>query len=134
LSSIAIRAYWNSQNPESNGSPTKAGTPTNKANGNYQLGIPFNDSRELIMDILKHGAKVEVKTSGFLREAVIQKIAVMQKNINNKSQPHVLRLSVWIMVITLSVGMVKRSNCRKRKNTNTSAAMRIKEFESTIHF
>ena len=29
-------------------------------NGNYQLGIPFNDSRELIMDILKHGAEVEV--------------------------------------------------------------------------
>ena len=46
-------------------------------NGNYQLGIPFNDSRELIMDILKHGAKVEVKTSEFLREAVIQQIAVL---------------------------------------------------------
>jgi proteasome accessory factor C len=29
-------------------------------NGNYQLSIPFNDNRELIMDILKHGVKVEV--------------------------------------------------------------------------
>ena len=29
-------------------------------NGYYQLSIPFNDSRELIMDILKHGAEVEV--------------------------------------------------------------------------
>jgi proteasome accessory factor C len=29
-------------------------------NGKYQLSIPFNDSRELIMDILKHGTKVEV--------------------------------------------------------------------------
>jgi len=28
--------------------------------GNYQLSIPFNDSRKLIMDILKHGAEVEV--------------------------------------------------------------------------
>ena len=48
-------------------------------NGNYQLGIPFNDSRELIMDILKHGAEVEVKAPEFLREAVIQQIAAMQK-------------------------------------------------------
>ena len=48
-------------------------------NGNYQLRIPFNDSRELIMDILKHGAEVEVKTPEFLREAVIQQIAAMQK-------------------------------------------------------
>ena len=48
-------------------------------NGNYQLGIPFNDSHELIMGILKHGAEVEVKTSEFLREAVIQQIAAMQK-------------------------------------------------------
>ncbi len=97
-------ASWNPQNLEPNGLPTKAGIPTNKANGNYQLGIFFNDSRELIMDILKHGAEVEVKTSGFLREAVIQQIAAMQKSIKNKSQPHVLRLSVWIMEITLSVG------------------------------
>ncbi|MFA5922953.1 MAG: hypothetical protein WC856_16970 [Methylococcaceae bacterium] len=29
-------------------------------NGNYLLSIPFNDSREFIMDILKHGAEVEV--------------------------------------------------------------------------
>ena len=40
---------------------------------------PFNDSRELIMDILKHGAEVEVKAPEFLREAVIQQIAAMQK-------------------------------------------------------
>jgi len=31
------------------------------------------------MDILKHGAEVEVKTPEFLREAVIQQIAAMQK-------------------------------------------------------
>jgi proteasome accessory factor C len=48
-------------------------------NGNYQLSIPFNDSRELIMDILKHGAEVEVKAPEFLRVAVIKQIAAMQK-------------------------------------------------------
>jgi len=48
-------------------------------NGNYQLSIPFNDSRELIMDILKHGAEVEIKAPEFLREAVIKQIAAMQK-------------------------------------------------------
>jgi predicted DNA-binding transcriptional regulator YafY len=26
-----------------------------------RLSIPFNDSRELMMEILKHGAEVEVK-------------------------------------------------------------------------
>lgn len=48
-------------------------------NGNYQLSIPFNDSRELIMDILKHGAEVEIKAPEFLREAVIKQITAMQK-------------------------------------------------------
>jgi len=48
-------------------------------NGNYQLSIPFNDSRELIMDILKHGAEAEVIAPEFLREAVIKQIAAMQK-------------------------------------------------------
>ena len=48
-------------------------------NGNYQLSIPFNDSRELIMDILKHGAEVTVIAPEFLREAVIEQIAAMQK-------------------------------------------------------
>jgi proteasome accessory factor C len=47
--------------------------------GNYQLSIPFNDSRELIMDILKHGAEVEIKAPEFLREAVIKQITAMQK-------------------------------------------------------
>lgn len=47
-------------------------------NGNYQISIPFNDSRELIMDILKHGAEVEVIAPEFLREAVIKQIAAMQ--------------------------------------------------------
>jgi len=48
-------------------------------NGNYQLSIPFNDSRELIMDILKHGAEVEVKSPQFLLEGVKGQIEAMQK-------------------------------------------------------
>lgn len=48
-------------------------------NGNYRLSIPFNDSRELIMDILKHGAEVEVKSPPFLRDSVKEQIEVMQK-------------------------------------------------------
>ena len=30
------------------------------ADGGYELRIPYADSRELVMDILKHGAEVEV--------------------------------------------------------------------------
>jgi proteasome accessory factor C len=48
-------------------------------NGGYQLSIPFNDSRELIMDILKYGMEVEIMAPEFLREAVIKQIAAMQK-------------------------------------------------------
>lgn len=48
-------------------------------NGNYRLIIPFNDSRELIMDILKHGAEVEVKSPPFLLDSVKEQIEAMQK-------------------------------------------------------
>jgi hypothetical protein len=57
--------YWSSQNPESNKwvddeswHPKQQGHWLD--NGSYQLSIPFNDGRELIMDILKHGAEVAV--------------------------------------------------------------------------
>ena len=47
-------------------------------NGNYILEIPYSDDRELLMDILKYGADVEVcapkdlrdKARGQLRRAV----------------------------------------------------------------
>jgi proteasome accessory factor C len=48
-------------------------------NRNYQLSIPFNDSRELIMDILKHGAEVEAKSPQFLVDKVREQIETMQK-------------------------------------------------------
>jgi len=47
--------------------------------GRYQLSIPFNDHRELLMDILKHGAEVEVVAPAFLVEAVREQIVAMQK-------------------------------------------------------
>jgi predicted DNA-binding transcriptional regulator YafY len=49
-------------------------------NGRYQLSIPFSDSRELIMDILKHGAEVTVIKPTFLQVLVREEIEKMQKN------------------------------------------------------
>lgn len=38
--------------------------------GRYELRLPFRDPRELVMDILRHGAQVEVVAPASLREAV----------------------------------------------------------------
>ncbi len=38
--------------------------------GSYRLTIPYNDPRELIMDILRHGSHVEVQAPKALRELV----------------------------------------------------------------
>ena len=38
--------------------------------GRYELRIPYRDDRELVMDILKHGADVEVVAPDTLRDAV----------------------------------------------------------------
>jgi len=38
--------------------------------GAWVLEVPFSDSRELVMDILRYGAEVEVLEPDFLREAV----------------------------------------------------------------
>ena len=40
--------------------------------GSYELHIPYADSRELVMDILKHGAEVKVVSPNSLREEVLQ--------------------------------------------------------------
>ncbi len=45
--------------------------------GRYQLSIPFNDHRELVMDILKHGPEVEVVGPAFLVEIIKGLIAEM---------------------------------------------------------
>jgi predicted DNA-binding transcriptional regulator YafY len=41
-----------------------------EADGSWQLKLPFSNARELIMDILRYGAEVEVLHPDFLREAV----------------------------------------------------------------
>ncbi|MFZ5524632.1 MAG: helix-turn-helix transcriptional regulator [Pseudomonadota bacterium] len=40
--------------------------------GSYELRIPYSDPRELVMDILKHGADVEVIAPAALRSAVAE--------------------------------------------------------------
>lgn len=48
--------------------------------GSYRLHVPYSDERELLMDILRHGAQVEVETPESLRQRVadeIQKLATL---------------------------------------------------------
>lgn len=50
-----------------------------REDGSYELNIPFGDHRELLMDILRHGAEVEILEPAFLREAAIEQIEKMAK-------------------------------------------------------
>jgi predicted DNA-binding transcriptional regulator YafY len=43
--------------------------------GCYTLEVPYNDDRELVMDILRHGAEVEVQSPPELRQRVRQALA-----------------------------------------------------------
>ncbi len=43
-------------------------------NGGYELHIPYNDPRELIMDILKYGPDVEVVAPDALREQIATRL------------------------------------------------------------
>jgi predicted DNA-binding transcriptional regulator YafY len=43
--------------------------------GRYVLELPFSDPRELAMDVLRHGAHVEVLEPASLREAVRRQLA-----------------------------------------------------------
>ena len=42
--------------------------------GRYELRIPYRDERELVMDVLRHGAEVEVIAPAALREAVAERL------------------------------------------------------------
>ncbi|MHB1092194.1 helix-turn-helix transcriptional regulator [Thiobacillus sp.] len=44
--------------------------------GRYELTVPYSDDRELLMDILKYGAEVEVVAPAELREAVRNQLDV----------------------------------------------------------
>ena len=48
------------------------------ADGTYELKVPYNDDRELIMDIMKHGSLVEVKEPQELRDKLTDEINQMQ--------------------------------------------------------
>jgi predicted DNA-binding transcriptional regulator YafY len=43
-----------------------------RTDGSYELRIPYRDARELVMDILRHGAEVEVLAPESLRAAVAE--------------------------------------------------------------
>jgi proteasome accessory factor C len=45
-------------------------------NGRYELRIPYSDPRELMMDVLKHGAEVEVIEPASLRQMIKQQLQV----------------------------------------------------------
>ena len=47
--------------------------------GSYILELPYSDSRELIMDILRHGAEVEVLAPASLRDEMRATIAAMHE-------------------------------------------------------
>lgn len=42
--------------------------------GTYELRVPYGDARELVMDILRHGAQVEVVAPNALRRAVADEL------------------------------------------------------------
>ena len=48
--------------------------------GRYELRIPYRDHRELVMDILRHGAHVEVVGPVSLREAVVTELVAALEN------------------------------------------------------
>lgn len=45
-----------------------------RIDGRYELRIPYRDDRELVMDILRHGAHVEVIAPVALRQSVIEQL------------------------------------------------------------
>ncbi len=48
---------------------------TDEPDGSLVMELPYTDERELTMDILKHGSRVEVQAPTGLRKAVVQAIA-----------------------------------------------------------
>jgi predicted DNA-binding transcriptional regulator YafY len=59
-----------------------------EADGSFVLEVPYSDPRELLMDVLRHGAEVEVLAPAGLREAMKRSIADMQARYGgSKSAP-----------------------------------------------
>jgi proteasome accessory factor C len=55
--------------------------------GRYQLDIPYSDTRELMMDILKNGPDVEVVSPAALRIEVQKKLAAALQKYTNAPPP-----------------------------------------------
>lgn len=58
-----------------------------EADGSFVLEVPYSDPRELLMDVLRHGAEVEVLAPAPLREAMQQSIADMQARYAGSKPP-----------------------------------------------
>jgi predicted DNA-binding transcriptional regulator YafY len=57
------------------------------AEGYYLLRLPYSQDTELVMDILKHGAEVEVLEPSALRQKVRRRIADMQAVYTDRQAP-----------------------------------------------
>ncbi|MFC7411853.1 helix-turn-helix transcriptional regulator [Hydrogenophaga atypica] len=52
---------------------------TELADGGIEMSFPYSDSTELVMDVLRHGDNVEILEPPALRQALIERVAAMQK-------------------------------------------------------
>jgi predicted DNA-binding transcriptional regulator YafY len=50
--------------------------------GSYQLRVPYHDSRELVMDVLRHGPEVEVVAPPELRNEVLGQLTAAAARYN----------------------------------------------------
>ncbi len=57
------------------------------ADGSYTLEVPYSDERELLGDILRHGAEVEVISPPSLQTEVIEIVKEMTFQYDSKKQP-----------------------------------------------
>lgn len=56
------------------------------SDGTFELKVPYSDDRELLMDVLKHGAEVEIIEPAELRDKVASEVSRMQSlYITNKA-------------------------------------------------
>ena len=56
------------------------------ASGRYELKVPYTDSRELVMNILKYGAQVEVRGPEALRAEVADALRAASRIYDSGSQ------------------------------------------------
>ncbi|HFQ90317.1 MAG TPA: WYL domain-containing protein, partial [Desulfobulbus sp.] len=52
--------------------------------GSYELALPFSDSRELVLDILRYGPDVEVLAPDSLRREIVARLTAALKKYQKK--------------------------------------------------